>query len=57
VLFLADNADEVFFDLPLLNRMRRTTQVIYVVKPSPVQNDLTLEDIDRPGFNNRWVKS
>jgi damage-control phosphatase, subfamily I len=53
VLFLADNAGEVFFDLPLLHRMRRTTQVIYVVKPSPVQNDLTLEDIARAGLQRQ----
>jgi damage-control phosphatase, subfamily I len=53
VLFLADNAGEVFFDLPLLNRMRDTTRVIYVVKPSPVQNDLTLEDITRAGLERQ----
>jgi len=53
VLFLADNAGEVFFDLPLLNRMRQMTRVIYVVKPSPVQNDVTLEDLERAGLRDR----
>ncbi|MDY6834454.1 MAG: ARMT1-like domain-containing protein [Chloroflexota bacterium] len=45
VLYLADNAGEIFFDLPLLGWMRQYTKVIYVVKASPVQNDLTLEDV------------
>ena len=50
VLYLADNAGELWFDLPLIKRMRRFAQVIYVVKPSPVQNDLTLEDVKRSGL-------
>jgi len=37
VLYLADNAGELYFDLPL-------------VKPSPVQDDLTLEDVKRTGL-------
>jgi uncharacterized protein with ATP-grasp and redox domains len=45
VLYLADNAGEVYFDLPLVNWMRQFAPVIYVVKPSPVQNDVTLQDI------------
>ncbi len=45
VLFLADNAGEIFFDMPLLNRMRASARVIYVVKESPVQNDLTRKEI------------
>ncbi len=50
ILFLADNAGEVFFDMPLLNRMRESTRVIYVVKESPVQNDLTREEIKQAGM-------
>jgi len=50
VLFLADNAGECFFDLPLIRKMRETTQVIYVVKGAPVQNDITLEDLSRSGL-------
>jgi len=49
VMYLADNAGEVFFDLPLVRWMRRLTHVIYVVKASPVQDDITLEDIRRAG--------
>ena len=52
VLYLADNAGEVFFDLPLLQRMRDSSRVVYVVKGSPVQNDLTLEDIKRAGVES-----
>ena len=54
VLYLADNAGELWFDLPLIKRMRRFAQVIYVVKPSPVQNDLTLEDVKRSGLEAQF---
>jgi len=50
VLYLADNAGEVFFDLPLLRWMRQWASVAYVVKASPVQDDVTLEDIRRAGL-------
>jgi uncharacterized protein with ATP-grasp and redox domains len=50
VLYLADNAGELCFDLPLVKWMRQFAQVIYVVKPSPVQNDLTLKDVKRSGL-------
>jgi uncharacterized protein with ATP-grasp and redox domains len=50
VLYLADNAGELYFDLPLVKWMRQFAQVIYVVKPSPVQNDLTLKDVKRSGL-------
>jgi uncharacterized protein with ATP-grasp and redox domains len=49
VLYLADNAGEVFFDLPLLRLMRQWASVAYVVKESPVQDDVTLEDIRQAG--------
>ncbi len=52
VLYLADNAGEVFFDLPLLRWMRRQARVIYVVKAAPVQDDLTLDDIMRAGVED-----
>ncbi|MDH4067722.1 MAG: ARMT1-like domain-containing protein [Dehalococcoidia bacterium] len=50
VLYLADNAGELYFDLPLVKWMKQSAQVLYVVKPSPVQNDLTLEDVGRSGL-------
>jgi uncharacterized protein with ATP-grasp and redox domains len=52
VLYLADNTGEVFFDLPLLTWMRRYTNVLYVVKESPVQNDITIEEIKRAGLED-----
>jgi len=45
VLFLADNAGEAFFDLPLVQRMERYARVTYVVKDPPVQDDATPEDL------------
>ncbi len=50
VLYLADNAGELYFDLPLVKWMKRFAQVTYVVKPSPVQNDLTLDDVRTSGL-------
>ena len=50
LLFLADNAGEVFFDLPLVRWLRQHTAVTYVVKEHPVQNDLTLDDLKRSGL-------
>ncbi|MDY6918512.1 MAG: ARMT1-like domain-containing protein [Chloroflexota bacterium] len=49
VLFLADNAGEVYFDVPLVKLIGRHAVVTYVVKESPVQNDLTLDDLRRSG--------
>ena len=46
LLFLTDNAGEVFFDLPLLKWLaQKGPQTFYVVKPSPIQNDLSLADL------------
>jgi uncharacterized protein with ATP-grasp and redox domains len=54
VLYLADNAGEVYFDLPLVKWMKQFARVIYVVKPSPVQNDVTLEDIREAGLESEF---
>jgi uncharacterized protein with ATP-grasp and redox domains len=51
LLYLADNAGEVFFDLPLLRWFRKRASVVYVVKSAPVQNDITPDDIRRSGLN------
>jgi uncharacterized protein with ATP-grasp and redox domains len=56
VLYLADNAGELYFDLPLVKWMKQCTQVIYVVKPSPVQDDLTLDDVRRSGLEDEFGK-
>lgn len=52
VLYLADNAGETFFDLPLIRWMRRRASVAYVVKSAPVQDDITVEDIKRSGLED-----
>jgi hypothetical protein len=54
VLYLADNAGELYFDLPLVTWMRKSARVVYVVKPEPVQNDLTLEDIRGTGLDEEF---
>jgi uncharacterized protein with ATP-grasp and redox domains len=56
VLYLADNAGELYFDLPLVKWMNQFAQVIYVVKSSPVQNDLTLEDVRRSDLEGELGK-
>ena len=54
ILYLADNAGEVFFDLPLVKELRKQGEVIYAVKGGPVQNDLTLEDLKRSGLSEEF---
>ena len=56
VLYLADNAGELYFDLPLFKWMKQFAHVTYVVKPSPVQNDLTLEEVRRTGLEGEFGK-
>ncbi|MGA2159256.1 MAG: ARMT1-like domain-containing protein [Dehalococcoidia bacterium] len=53
ILYLADNAGEIYFDLPLLKLMRKYTRAVYVVKQDPVQNDITLEEIRRMGLERQ----
>jgi uncharacterized protein with ATP-grasp and redox domains len=50
ILYLGDNAGEVFFDLPLVKRLEGYAPVTYVVKQSPVQNDITLADLKAFGL-------
>lgn len=51
LLYLADNAGEQFFDLPLVSHLRRLgREVIYVVKAGPIQNDLTRADLAASGL-------
>jgi len=51
LLYLADNAGEQFFDLPLVSSLRRRGwRVLYAVKAGPIQNDLTLEDLEASGL-------
>jgi uncharacterized protein with ATP-grasp and redox domains len=51
ILYLADNAGEQFFDLPLVRGLRRRGwQVVYAVKGGPIQNDLTRADLKASGL-------
>ncbi len=51
VVLLTDNAGEVFFDIPLLSKLKDLgCQVFYAVKPKPIQNDLSLPDIEKLGL-------
>jgi len=47
ILYLADNAGEVPFDIPLVSLLGTLAPVTYVVKGSPVQDDITLADLER----------
>jgi len=51
LMFLADNAGEVFFDLPLVKWLGRFVSVTYVVKEAPIQNDATIDDLGRAGLD------
>ncbi|MFW6116799.1 MAG: damage-control phosphatase ARMT1 family protein [bacterium] len=55
ILYLADNAGELHLDLPLLEWFRRCAEVPYVVKPAPIQNDATIEDVNRSGYADRFA--
>jgi uncharacterized protein with ATP-grasp and redox domains len=51
LLYLADNAGEQFFDLPLVAYLRQQGwRVVYVVKGGPIQNDLTRENLYASGL-------
>jgi len=56
VLYLADNAGEVFFDLPLIKWMEQKAKVTYVVKESPAADDITLDDLKRTGLDSELKK-
>jgi len=53
ILFLGDNAGEVFFDLPLIRCLEQYAPVTYVVKGAPVQNDATLHDLKVAGLDGQ----
>ena len=54
ILYLADNAGEVPFDLPLVRTLENHAPVTYVVKESPVQDDITLSDLDEFGWRKEF---
>jgi uncharacterized protein with ATP-grasp and redox domains len=51
ILYLADNAGEHHFDLPLVRHLRGLGwQVFYVIKGGPIQNDITRADLEASGL-------
>jgi len=54
VLYLADNTGEALLDLPLIRLMGQSAEVTYVVKASPVQDDITLEDLKKAGIEDQF---
>lgn len=54
ILYFADNAGECYFDLPLITALEEFANVIYVVKENPVQNDLTLKDLESSGIRDKF---
>ncbi len=54
IVYLADNAGECFFDLPLVRCLEQRAAVYYTVKESPVQNDLTLSDLAGSGIGREF---
>jgi uncharacterized protein with ATP-grasp and redox domains len=53
VLFLADNAGEIVFDRPLLEKIGHQ-KVTIAVRGAPVINDATLDDAERSGITDRF---
>jgi uncharacterized protein with ATP-grasp and redox domains len=52
VLYLADNAGEIVFDMLLVEQLKNMGLMVkYVVKGGPIINDATLEDVDFSGMN------
>ena len=54
ILYLADNAGECYFDLPLVKKLGEFARVVYVVKENPVQNDLTRRDLEKSGIKDEF---
>ena len=55
MLYLTDNAGEIYFDLPLYDYLRTKAQrLVLVVKGGPGLNDLTRADLDREGLSQRF---
>ena len=55
ILILGDNMGDFFFDVPLARFLeQRGKTVFYAVKGSPVQNDISMEDIARHNLENTY---
>ena len=56
ILVLGDNVGDFVFDLPLVKLLERQgKKVFYAVKARPVQNDMSMHDVERFGARrNGW---
>ena len=55
ILYLTDNAGEVYFDLLLYDYLRqRAGRLVLIVKGGPALNDLTRADLERAGLSDRF---
>ncbi len=55
IMVLGDNPGDFVFDLPLLRLLRREgKEVWYAVKKHPVQNDMSMPDVERFGARGMW---
>jgi hypothetical protein len=55
ILYLTDNAGEIFFDLPLYEYLaERCRQAVLVVKGGPALNDLTRAELQRAHLEKRF---
>lgn len=56
ILLLADNAGEIYFDMPVLEYLLEMgCKPFYVVKGGPAQNDLTIDDVKWAGYEQSRV--
>jgi uncharacterized protein with ATP-grasp and redox domains len=56
LLYLADNAGEVYFDLHFVRLLNKRCKVTYVVKERPVQNDITKDDIRKAELEHEFER-
>ena len=55
ILYFADNAGEIYFDLPLYEYLReRAHRIVLVVKGGPSLNDLTRAELKLAGLEDRF---
>jgi damage-control phosphatase, subfamily I len=55
VLMIGDNTGDFIFDMPLVEYLKKMgKQVYYAVRGRPVQNDLSIEDVDRFGLHKTF---
>ena len=53
ILYLADNAGEIFFDKLLLEELeKRNKEITYAVKANPILNDATITDAEKAGIDS-----